>query len=40
MAYLRPSPDHRCDGDDSAAELPLFGGNTMANILRGHGVQY
>ena len=40
MAYLRHYPDHRCYVDDIAAEIQLFGGNTMANILRGHGAQY
>ena len=38
MASLRPSPAHRGDGDARAADLPLFGGNTMAHILRGHRV--
>lgn len=40
-AYKRYYPDNlRFMADDIAHELQLFGGNTVANLVRGHGVPY
>ena len=41
QAYQQCYPDHLNDiWDDVAHELQLFGGNTLLNIFRGHGVPY
>ena len=39
-AYIAHHPDHLKYVDEIAAEIQLFGGNTIANQIRGYGVQY
>lgn len=39
-AYKQHYPNHRMYVDDIAAELQLYGGNTLPNMWRGHGVPY
>ena len=39
-AYLEHHPDHLKYVDEISAELQLFGGNTIANTVRDHGVRY
>ena len=39
-AYKQHHPNHRMYVDDIAAELQLYGGNTLRNTWRGHGVPY
>ena len=39
-AYKTYYPDHLKYADEISAELQLFGGNTIVNQIRGHGVRY
>ena len=39
-AYRDHYPDHLQYVDDIAAELQLYGGNTLRNVIRGTGVRY
>ena len=39
-AYKRYAPNHKMYVDDIAAELQRYGGNTLPNMWRGHGVPY
>ena len=38
--YKLNSPNHKAYADDIAAEIQLFGANSIRSVIRGHGVKY